>query len=193
MAANTRQRMVEAAAELLQRGGMGAASFTDVLSVSGGARGAIYHHFPDGKTELTRAAVVWTGQRVQANLASLEGANAVEVVDAFLASIRPVVADAAAGTSCAVAAVVVETGQVNTSLTGAAHTALQSWIATLEARMVAAGAARTAARSVAVSMITFLEGAQVLCRAAGDLAPFDEGVIGVRVVAEALLAPSAGS
>ena len=95
MSVDTRQRMIEATALLLRRGGMGAASFTDVLAASGAARGAIYHHFPDGKVELTREAVVWTGNRVKANLTSLSGTAPSEVLAAFLDAIRPIVAEAA--------------------------------------------------------------------------------------------------
>lgn len=191
MAADTRQRMVEAAANLLQQGGTTAASFTDVLSASGAARGAIYHHFPDGKTELTREAVAWTGRRVQVNLSSLGGTTAVEVVDAFLDTVRPVVADAALGRSCAVAAVVMEAGQVNASLTQTAQAALQSWIETLDARLVEAGAAPAAAHTVAVLLVTLLEGTQILCRAAGDLSPFNDGAASIHAAARVLLAPAA--
>lgn len=184
---DTRQRMVEAAAGLLQQGGAAAASFTDVLSASGAARGAIYHHFPGGKNELTQEAVVWTGRRVRANLAALSGSSPSDVVDAFLIVVRPIVGNAARGSSCAVAAVVLETGQVNPGLTEVARTALESWTDTLRERLVATGAAPGAARTVSALMVVFLEGAQVLCRASGDLKAFDDGAAGLRVAARALL------
>lgn len=187
MATGTRQRMVEAAAGLLQQGGMGAASFTDVLAISGAARGAVYHHFPAGKSELTQEAVAWTGRRVCTNLSSLSGTSAIDVATAFLSTIRPVIAEASFGSSCAVAAVVLETGQVDDSLTITAHAALQSWVDALESRMVDAGAAQGAAHSVSVLLITFLEGAQVLCRAAGDVQPFDDGATAVLAAVRALL------
>ncbi|THG32522.1 TetR/AcrR family transcriptional regulator [Glaciibacter flavus] len=186
MSVDTRQRMIEATALLLRRGGMSAASFTDVLAASGAARGAIYHHFPDGKVELTREAVVWTGNRVKTNLVTLPGSEPAEVLAEFLDAIRPVVAEAATGVSCAVAAVVLETGQVDRSLTAVASEALQSWVDTLEARLVATGAPAAAAHAVAVLLIVFLEGTQVLCRAAGDMSPFDDGAAAVRAAGSAL-------
>ncbi|MEU3069077.1 hypothetical protein ABZ712_19585 [Streptomyces sp. NPDC006906] len=36
-------------------------SFTDVLTQSGAARGAIYHHFPGGKNQLATEAAVQHG------------------------------------------------------------------------------------------------------------------------------------
>lgn len=174
MAADTRQRMIEAAADLLQRGGMEAASFTDVLASSGAARGAIYHHFPEGKHELTREAVAWTGRRVLGNLDALAGSTPAEVTAAFLDRIRPIVADASIGRSCAVAAVVVETGQRDDELTHVAGAALQSWIAALRKHLAELGVAPAVAQQVATLLITFLEGTQVLCRAVGGLDPFDD-------------------
>ena len=174
MAPGTRQRMVEAAAGLLRDGGLEAANFSDVLARSGAARGAIYHHFPQGKSELTRAAVSWTADRVRANLEALGGDDPSQVVAAFFEAIRPVVAEASSGTSCAVAAVVLEAGQRDASLTETAHAALRSWIEALTVRLASAGAAPVPAHQVAVLLITFLEGTQVLCRAAGDLTAFDD-------------------
>ncbi len=184
---DTRQRMVEAAAGLLQQGGTVAASFTDVLSASGAARGAIYHHFPGGKNELTREAVAWTGRRVQRNLAALAGTHPLEVLDAFLDGVRPIVAGAAVGSSCAVAAVVIEAGQVDHGLTRTAQVALQSWVETLGARLIATGADPATARTMSALMVVFLEGTQVLCRASGDMQPFDDSVDAVRAAAQAIL------
>lgn len=174
MAADTKLRMVEAAAGLLRDGGLAAANFSDVLARSGAARGAIYHHFPQGKNELTRAAVSWTGERVRANLEALRGDTPSQVVTRFFDATRPVVDEASNGTSCAVAAVVLDAGQRDAALTDTAHAALQSWVEALTARLVAAGAAPASAHHVAVLLITFLEGTQVMCRAAGDLAAFDD-------------------
>ena len=191
MATGTRRRMVEAAAGLLRDGGLEAANFSDVLARSGAARGAIYHHFPQGKSELTRAAVSWTGDRVRANLESLHGDTPSQVVTAFLEAIRPVVGEASGGTSCAVAAVVLEAGQRDASLTETAHAALRSWVDALEASLVSAGAAPVAAHQVAVLLITFLEGTQVLCRAAGDLTAFDDASAAVVALISTSLDPTA--
>ena len=192
MTAGTRQRMIESAAQLLRDGGLGAANFSDVLARSGAARGAIYHHFPEGKNELTRAAVSWTGHRVRANFEALRGDDPSQVVAAFIESVRPVVAEASSGTSCAVAAVVLEAGQREALLTETAHAALRSWIEALTARLVAAGAVPSAARQVAVLLITFLEGTQVLCRAAGDLAAFDDASAAIATLISTSLTPTAG-
>jgi TetR/AcrR family transcriptional repressor of lmrAB and yxaGH operons len=187
MAGDTKQRMVEAAAELLRVQGLASTSFTDVLATSGAARGVIYHHFPGGKAELARDAVVWTGKSVQAHLAAIDVDSPSAVVAAFLALVRPVVEQSAHGASCAVAAVVNESGQIDAELTTVSETALQSWVDELDAQLRRTGAKPAAAQVLSTLMITFLEGSHVLCRAAGTLEPFDRGALGVSAAARDLL------
>ena len=124
---------------------------------------------------------------MKANLTSLSGTAPSEVLAAFLDAIRPIVAEAATGLSCAVAAVVLETGQVDGSLTAVASSALHSWVDALEGRLMTAGTPVAAAHAVGVLLIVFLEGSQVLCRAAGDMSPFDDGAAALTAAASALL------
>src|SRR6266487_777898 len=99
---NTRDRMVEAAVEALRRRGVAGMSFTDVLRASGAARGAIYHHFPGGKTQLVAEAAAHNGHDVRAHLATLPSSSPLAVVEAFLAAVRPVVEASTTGGGCAV-------------------------------------------------------------------------------------------
>lgn len=68
MARDTRQKILEAAAELVQEHGYHGAGLADILDRSGAPRGSVYFHFPDGKcqivAECTKAVVAAvTGQR----------------------------------------------------------------------------------------------------------------------------------
>ena len=173
MAADTRTRMMEATVQALQRHGVAGMSFTEVLADSGAARGAIYHHFPGGKTQLVAEAAARNGDDVNAHLAALPAADPQEVVQAFLAAVRPVLAASATGGGCAVAAVTVgEPGEP--SARAVASAVFQSWIQTLTDRLTAAGLEPDQAHGLAVTLITLLEGAHVLCRAAGTLKPYDQ-------------------
>jgi TetR/AcrR family transcriptional repressor of lmrAB and yxaGH operons len=173
MAGGTRERMIDAAIQGLQRHGLAGMSFTDVLASSGAARGAIYHHFPDGKKQLVAEAAARNGKDVLAYLATLPTTTPQEVVEAFLTQVRPVVAAASQGGGCAVAAVTVHVDGDGEDLCRVAATAFASWTAQLKASLTAAGLPAGQAGEVASLMITVLEGAQVVCRATGDLAPFD--------------------
>ena len=189
MARDTKQRMVEAAAGLLRRRGLAATSFTDVIKARGAARGAIYHHFPDGKDELAELAVAWTGRRVRDHFAALEASDTEGVLRGFVALIRPIVAQAAAGTSCAVAAVAAEATPGQTALTAAASEAFQSWMDVLAERMRRVGLSPVDAAAAAQLMIAFLEGSLVLARATGDVASFEDSARALVRAGQALDGP----
>jgi AcrR family transcriptional regulator len=166
---DTRDRMVEAAVHALQRQGVAGMSFTGVLESSGAARGAIYHHFPHGKAQLVAEATARNGEDVRARLEALQAPNARTVVEAFLAAVRPVLAESASGSGCAVAAATV--GDDNDTLRQVAAGAFASWIQALAERLSAAGIPDDEATDLATTLIMLLEGAHVLCRAAGSDEP----------------------
>jgi AcrR family transcriptional regulator len=175
MPSDTRIKMIDATVEALQRRGVAGMSFTDVLQTSGAARGAIYHHFPGGKTQIVTEAAARNGRDVRARLAALPADRAAAVVEAFLGAVRPVIAESAAGGGCAVAAITMAAGAgADDRLRQVAATAFASWIGQLGERLASAGLPRTEAVDLAATLITLLEGAHVLCRAAGSLQPFDQ-------------------
>ncbi|MGW2374547.1 TetR/AcrR family transcriptional regulator [Kitasatospora sp. NPDC001683] len=175
MAGETRERMIEATVTALQHRGVAGMSFTDILAGSGAARGAIYHHFPGGKAQLVAEAAERNGCEVRARLAALPADSPQGVVAAFLELVRPVLAASAAGGGCAVAALTVGVGSGGDDMTlrQIASTAFTAWGDQLAERLTAAGLDPDAARDLATTLIALLQGAHVLCRAAGDLEPFE--------------------
>ncbi len=185
MAGDTRERMIEAAVHALQRDGVEGMSFTDVLRESGAARGAIYHHFPGGKTQLVAEAATDNGNEVRALLARLPAESPAGVVRSFLALIRPVVQESARGSGCAVAAAAMaSSAHDHESLHDAAAVAIGSWISELAGRLGAAGLAKAEAHELASSLVTILEGAHVLARATGGIDRFDETARAVTALVE---------
>ncbi len=174
--ADTRDRMIEATVSALRHHGVAGMSFTEVLRESGAARGAIYHHFPGGKRQLVGEAAGRNGRQVHERLAALHTDSPRSVVEEFLAMVRPVIQAAACGSGCAVAAVTVDAGRDSDDLRRIADTAFGAWTDQLAERLTAAGLPPRDAGDLATTLITLLEGAQVLCRASGTLDPFDRVV-----------------
>jgi TetR/AcrR family transcriptional repressor of lmrAB and yxaGH operons len=58
--ASTRDRLVTAAATLFRQKGYHATGLAEVLATAGVPKGSLYHHFPDGKADLAKAAADWT-------------------------------------------------------------------------------------------------------------------------------------
>jgi hypothetical protein len=102
------------------------------------------------------------------------------VVDAFLEAVRPVMAASAAGAGCAVAAVTVG---AEPPLRNLAATAFDGWTDALAERLAATGVPAAEAADQAALLLALLEGAQVFCRAAGNLEPFDRAARAVRGLA----------
>jgi AcrR family transcriptional regulator len=176
MSNGTRDRMVDAAIDALRRDGVAGMSFTDVLEASGAARGAIYHHFPGGKSELVAEAVDRNARDVSAQLSQLRPGSPRSVVKEFTALIRPVVEASAAASSCAVAAGAMAGSEQRDRhlLQRAAGDAIASWINVLRERLEQSGVEPRGAAELASLLIATLEGAHVLVRAERRIEPFDQ-------------------
>src|SRR5690242_18674564 len=61
MARTTRESILVATAELMRVKGFGAVAMKDVVAASGAPIGSIYHHFPGGKTQIAREALLDAG------------------------------------------------------------------------------------------------------------------------------------
>ncbi len=56
----TRDRLIATAAHLFRRNGYHATGLSELLSAAQVPKGSLYHHFPDGKSDLAIAAADWT-------------------------------------------------------------------------------------------------------------------------------------
>lgn len=60
----TRDRLIATAAALFRQKGYHATGLTEILDQAGVPKGSLYHHFPEGKADLARAAADWTADIV---------------------------------------------------------------------------------------------------------------------------------
>ena len=61
---STRDRLITAAALLFRQKGYHATGLAEVLTTAQVPKGSLYHHFPDGKSDLARAAADWTADQM---------------------------------------------------------------------------------------------------------------------------------
>jgi TetR/AcrR family transcriptional regulator, lmrAB and yxaGH operons repressor len=170
----TRDRMIDSAVEALERNGFAGMSFTQVLEASGAVRGAIYHHFPGGKSQLAAEAAGRTDTNVRSALGRLPHDSPHATVEAFLATVRPVVERSVAGGGCAVAAVTPCADSDNEQLRRLAAHAFASWIGLLAEALTKSGMSPAQASNLASLLITMLEGSNIVCRAAHNLDAFEQ-------------------
>ncbi len=180
MEKDSRQKMIESAAKLIQTRGLNAASFSEVLADSGAPRGSIYHHFPEGKDQLAAEAVRWTSSRVLAFQRAYAGNSARGVLERFIGMWRKVVEESNGGAGCVVAGVGIDTIAGEPGLIDLVRAIFRDWIGLLTEQLGATGMEASRAGAIATMAVAGMEGALILCRAEQSVAPLD------RVAAELL-------
>jgi len=178
---DSRDKMVQSAASLIGKRGMNATSFSDVLADSGAPRGSIYHHFPEGKRQLSECAMRLTSDQILAYMRASTATTAHGVLRHFTSLFRQVVVASGGSAGCAVAGVTIDVADDEDDLLVVARDAFQSWVSLLAAQLEGTGVPTTRAYGVAVISIASVEGGLILCRAERSDEP-------LRVVEEELLA-----
>jgi AcrR family transcriptional regulator len=170
---DTRDRLMNVTASLLQRQGLAATGIKQILSDSNARFSSLYHHFPGGKEQLAAEVIRASGIRYQ------ELVEAVwDSAPDFLSAVTQVFEGAAMtleGTNfavaCPIATVALEVASTNEELRSVTADVFSSWISSGTRRLVAAGIDPTRARSLAINLVALLEGAFILCQAAKSTEP----------------------
>jgi AcrR family transcriptional regulator len=170
--------MVLAAAALLGERGLVGTSFSEVLERSGAPRGSIYHHFPAGKDALTAEAITLVGDQVLALFGHLDGERPRQVVRRIVAAWRHIMVESGCTAGCPIAAVSNERVE-HPGLGQQAARVFAAWERTLAETLVAAGMPLPKAGGAATLVLAALEGALILCRARGEIAPLDAVGLGL--------------
>ncbi len=178
---DSRDKMIQSAASLIGQRGMNATSFSDVLADSGAPRGSIYHHFPEGKRQLSECAMRLTSDQVLAYMRAGTTTTPHGVLRHFMALFRQVVVASRGAAGCAIAGVTIDVTDDEDELLPVAREAFQAWVSLLTSQLEDTGVPATKAHRVAVISVAGVEGGLILCRAEGSDEP-------LRVVEEELVA-----
>lgn len=165
--------MVASAADLFGSFGVEASSFTNLLAESGAPRGSIYHYFPGGKQQLVREALAWTSRRIVAYQRQCRARTPEEVVEHFVGLFRRSLIESKCRAGCPVAATALGFGSRDPMTKRSVKAALRAWINLLASQFQTSGLAAVSARSLATTTVAVVEGALILCRAEGSIAPLD--------------------
>lgn len=168
MTTTTRDRIVDAAAELFRTHGYAGTGMKQVVTAAKAPFGSVYHFFPGGKRELAAAAIERAG--------TFYGELVLGILDAeddVVAGTRAVfdgagemLVETGYADACPIATVALEVASTDEVLRAACDRVFARWIDLLSDRLAAAGAVPQAARSAAMAVIALLEGAFLLSRSA---------------------------
>jgi TetR/AcrR family transcriptional repressor of lmrAB and yxaGH operons len=183
-----RKRLLNGARRLLAEKGYAGMELRDVAERGKAPRGSIYHHFPGGKRQLAIEAAELEGTEIRAAIErSLAERGLSETLTMFGEMFRRRVKDQPERLGCPVAAAALARPE-DPALAAAATAAFRSWEAPIAAALRDEGVTAKDAETFAGLVVSTVEGALVRARAAGDQAPLDSAVAGLRQALEALLA-----
>ena len=173
MPSDTRDRIVQATAELFRRQGYAATGLKQILGEARAPSASLYHFFPGGKEELGIEVIATSGDFFQQLFATIaaQAPDALSAMHEFFAGAARTLEETDYEDACPIATVALEVASTNDALRQATAHVFDSWIAAGTRGLIAAGLPRERARQITVHMIAALEGAFVLSRAARSPEP----------------------
>ncbi len=187
----TKDRIVEATADLFQQFGYCGTGLKQVGTRAGAPSGSIYHHFPGGKEELAEHVIRQSGRfYLELVLAALRApADPVSAVRGAFSGAAEVLVATDYRDACPVATVALEVASSNERLRTATAIVFEEWTTTLAEYLTTSGVPAAATIPLATVFIELLEGAFLLSRANRDTAPmFAAGDAAALLVSAALTA-----
>jgi AcrR family transcriptional regulator len=194
MATDTRERIINASAELFRRQGYTGTGIKQIVAAAQAPFGSIYHHFPGGKEQIGAETI-----RVSGAFYGLLIDAVIDPAPDLLTGVREFFAGAAVqlresdyADACPIATVALEVASTNEVLRSATDEVFESWLGAFGERLREAGIEEASARALSLQTLSLLEGAFVLCRAARSTEALDAaGAAAVAAVAAALGAAAA--
>lgn len=191
MAKDTRTRMIETTARLLQHRGYHGTALSDILEASGAPRGSLYFHFPGGKDQLvieaTQAAVEETTQYLRESLASAR--TPAQGVRAFVDATAQLMRDSDYTFGCPVAPVILDGSAGLAELEQLCRRTFERWIDMLRASFAEAGVPGRKAEALGLLVVATIEGALLIARAYRDSTPITDIAAELESLVAAALPP----
>ncbi|MEV4152763.1 TetR/AcrR family transcriptional regulator [Nocardia salmonicida] len=184
----TRERILEATAELYRRQGMSATGLKQISSTAKAPFGSIYHHFPGGKesisVEVIRREGVRYGDFVGTQLADADPATAIPQL---FENAGRLMESQDYSEACSIETIALEVASTNERLRIEAAEVFQDWLTRLAQWFGQLDITEQQSRALAMSTLTALEGAFVLCRTLRSIEPIIVAGQGVQSAVTATL------
>ena len=167
----SRAALIGNAATLFRRQGYAATGLNQILDEAGVKAGSLYHHFPQGKQELAAAVVDAAGGDIEQLLRRFlaTGRPVADIIDRWIdLLVAGLAGDQRDG--CPIEPIATESVNASPLVRAASARAFKGWSAAIEDRLRSEGWSAADAKTVALAVISLIEGALILSRIAGDAA-----------------------
>jgi AcrR family transcriptional regulator len=164
---STRDRIVDASAELFRRQGYSATGVKQIVEAAQAPFGSLYHFFPGGKEQLGAEAIKVSGAIYALLIPAIFDAapDLVTGVRMFFAGAAEHLRETDYEDACPIATVALEVSSSSETMRAACAEVFESWITAGAARHTGSGLSPEQARELTIGMLAALEGAFVLARA----------------------------
>lgn len=176
MATNTRNKMIETTARLVQAKGYHGTSLNDILRESDAPRGSLYFHFPGGKKTLVleamRAGIEELSETVKSSMESSE--NPAEGVMSNYQVLAQAMKESNFRLGCPVSSVVLDLPEIGSELAETCREAYNKWNEIYFDAFVDAGIESGRAMRLAKAVQAASEGAILMARSEQSTQPIEE-------------------
>jgi len=165
----SRAALVENAATLFRRQGYAATGLNQILDEAGVRAGSLYHHFPQGKQQLAAAVVAAAGADIEQLLRRFlaTSRSVADIVDRWIdLLVAGLAGDQRDG--CPIEPIATESVNASPLVRAASARAFNGWCTAIGDRLRSEGWSDSDAETVALAVISLIEGALILSRIAGD-------------------------
>lgn len=165
---DSRQRFLDAAADLFHTQGYHATGVNQLVSAGGAPKGSFYFHFPGGKEQLAAEALVQSADTLRELLAA---ALAQGDVDGVFDALGAMLTDSDFQRGCPIATIALDAGGDSEPIREACVTGFESWRTAIEEFLRAKGIPDVRAGDLATVALAVIEGGLLLARTRRDLTP----------------------
>jgi AcrR family transcriptional regulator len=186
---STRDRIVDASAELFRRQGYSATGVKQIVEAAKAPFGSLYHFFPGGKEQLGAEAIRVSGAIYELLIPAIFDAapDLVTGVRMFFAGAAEHLRETDYEDACPIATVALEVSSSSEPMRESCAEVFESWITAGASRHTGSGLSPEKARELTIAMLAALEGAFVLARATRSTESLEiAGEVMARAVEQAL-------
>lgn len=170
---DTRQRMLETAADLFHSQGYHATGLTQLTTAGGAPKGSLYFHFPGGKEQLAAEAVRLSSERTGALLRAVvaDAPDVVTAVDRVVDALANFLTESDFQRGCPLATVALDAAAESEPIREACADGYAAWHDILTAYLATQGLGHERADELGTIVLAAVEGGLLLARTRRDVAP----------------------
>jgi TetR/AcrR family transcriptional repressor of lmrAB and yxaGH operons len=170
---DTRQRMLDTAAELFHTQGYHATGLNQLISVGGAPKGSLYFHFPGGKEQLAAEAIAVSSAQLCEVLKKLvvQAPNAATGIESVVNALAQSLLDSDFQRGCPLATVALDVASESELIRQSCVDGYGSWHDALADYLVQQGLSAERAADLTTVVLASIEGGLLLAKTKKDIAP----------------------